>query len=130
MNDKMEDIDKIFNQVVLLLIKENLIGTCLLGSILLLEALKKRGIDSKLQEGFLIINNMYYSYHVWLIVNNKNYDVSIKVSKSLHESMSKMTYKLSIDEPKDIERIDLNNHLEIYEYLRMKKAYSDYLITP
>lgn len=40
-----------------------------------------------------------------------------------------MIHKLGIDEPKDIERIDLDNHLEIYEYLRMKKAYSDYLIT-
>jgi len=56
MNNKTDKVDKIFNQVVLLLIKENLIGTCLLGSILLLESLKKTGIDSKLQEGFHIMS--------------------------------------------------------------------------
>lgn len=132
----MEDIDNktndLFNKIVCLLVKENLIGTCLLGSILLHEALKKRGISSKLQEGFFICNDMYYGYHVWLIVNNKNYDIGFTVNtvdSILNNNIlniNDIVYKLSINEPKRLERIDLDNEQEISEYLSMKKIYEDY----
>lgn len=126
----MEDntFDELFDKIVILLRKQNLIGTCLLGSILLHEALKKRNISSKLQEGFLIVNDIYYSYHIWLVINGKNYDVGLKVT---HISLpNEITYRLSIDEPKEMERIDLDNKQEIYEYTRMKKVYSGYLKNP
>jgi len=133
----MEDIDNkvdgLFNKIVCLFVKKQLSGVCLVGSILLHEALKKRGISSKLQEGFFISNDMYYGYHVWLIVNNKNYDIGLAVLEILQGNILKtngVVTRTIIDEPKELERIDLDNKQEISEYLNMKRMYSIYLKNP
>jgi hypothetical protein len=101
----------------------------LLGSILLHEALKKRGISSKLQEGFFITNGMYYGYHIWLVVNTKNYDVGLTVNNIIYNDIFKengIINTISVDEPKNLERIDLDNKEERAEYLEMKRMYTNY----
>jgi hypothetical protein len=126
-------IEELFNKIVCLLVKENLIGTCLLGSILLHEALKKRGISSKLQEGYFINNDMYYGYHIWLIINNKNYDVGLTVTNIIHGDIFKangVISKICIDEPKNLERIDLDTKEERLQYQEMKRSYTNYLKNP
>lgn len=129
----MDVVNILFNKIIALLVKERLTGTCLLGSILFHEALKKRGISNKLQEGFFIVNDMYYAYHVWLIIDNKNYDVGLSVSIALNGGISKDNkdiFKLSTDEPKGIQRIDLDNQQENLEYFGMKQVYDNYLKNP
>jgi len=126
-------VDELFNKIISLLIKDNITGSCLLGSILLHEALNKRGISSKLQEGFYITNNMFYGYHIWLIVNNKNYDIGLTVNNIVYKNMFKengITNTITIDEPKNLERIDLDNKQEKSEYLEMKRMYTNYSKNP
>lgn len=128
-----EQIKLLFDKIVKLLTKEKIIGTCLLGSILLHEALQKRNIPSKLQEGFFVMNEMYYGYHIWLIVDNKNYDIGKAVNEVLHGDINKINsilIKNVINEPKNLERIDLDNEEEIREYLNMKKVYNNYSKNP
>jgi hypothetical protein len=95
-----------FKKIIDLMIEHNYISCSISGSLLLQDLLIKRGIKAELINGFIIIDNMYCTKHVWLTVNNNIFDVALQTLLILNPTMKTLNYTHSNTLPEGIKRID------------------------
>lgn len=89
-------------------IKHKIIGACLCASIILVEKLKLANINSEVVEGYISSNNRYYGRHYWVRINNeKDADIGTYIlGKTTSKKIDDIL--LSRNEPKHLERADMD----------------------
>jgi hypothetical protein len=73
----------IVEQIVKAMAIREMLGTCLLSSVILQERLKRKGIQSTIVSGYLITNDYYITRHVWLLVDGIKIDIARQVMERL-----------------------------------------------